>query len=94
MKTATAETSIRRYHALLADGEVTRIQAQILSVMETGKAYTRAELSQATGLMINTVTGRVYELVQDGRIEESPARHCGITGYTAKTVRLSVSEGA
>lgn len=94
MKTAVADTSIERYKAMVAEGEVTRVQAAILCKMEEGKEYTRAELSERSHLPINTVCGRVNELVKDDRLEESGVRKCSVTGYTAKTVRLAGADGA
>lgn len=90
-----AETSRVRYHELVATGDVSRQQAELLSYMQPGNDYTRAELSQITGLMINCVTGRVKELLDDGKLEEQDGekRRCGVTGYTAKVVRLSAEGG-
>jgi hypothetical protein len=97
-----AETSIDRYHALMAEGAVSRTQALILSMMDPAKDYTRAELSDLTKLMINCVTGRVDELIKEGHLEEIEyeldgekrkySRKCGITGFKAKVVRLPVAE--
>lgn len=93
MKTAMAKTSVDRYHELMVDGEVSRLQALILSMMDEGRDYTRAELSELTHLAINTVCGRVNELIKDMRLEECSARKCSITGFTAKVVCLPMAEG-
>lgn len=90
-----AETSRQRYHELVETGDVSRQQAELLSFMRAGKDYTRAELSRISGLMINAVTGRVNELLKDGKLEEQEdeKRRCNVTGYTAKVVRLSAEGG-
>lgn len=90
-----AETSRQRYHKLVETGDVSRQQAELMSFMSPGKDYTRAELSQISGLMINAVTGRVNELLQDGKLEEQDGekRKCSVTGYTAKVVRMSAEGG-
>jgi hypothetical protein len=97
--TATT-TSINRYHALMSEGDVSRHQALILSMMKNGRDYTRMELSALTRLPINAITGRVFELVKDDRLEEPQegaikvTRKCTVTGHTAKVVRLPVADGA
>lgn len=90
-----AETSRTRYHELVATGDLSRQQAELLSHMTPGKDYTRAELSRISGMMINVVTGRVNELIEAGKLEEQEGekRRCEVTGYTAKVVRLSAEGG-
>lgn len=89
MKTAVADTSIERYKALVAEGVVTRCQAAILHKLEEGTEYTRAEISEMTKLPINSVCGRVHELIHEvKRLEEGSKRACKVTGNTAHTVRL------
>lgn len=92
---AIAETSVARYHELLATGDVSRQQAELMAVMSPGQDYTRAELSSLARMMINCVTGRVAELIEDGKLEEQEGekRKCTVTGYTAKVVRLSAEGG-
>lgn len=90
-----AETSRQRYHELVETGDVSRQQVELMSFMRPGWDYTRAELSRISGLMINCVTPRVKELIDAGKLAEDPEekRKCGVTGYTAKVVRLSAEGG-
>ena len=64
-------------------------QAQdILSHIIPGYDYSRQELKQLTGLEINSVCGRVNELLKAGKLEQGEIRACNVTGRTIRSVRL------
>jgi len=88
MHTAVAHTSIRNYDRMRSSGELGRVQ---LVLMEAIGAYPRdyslQELAQATGLAINTVSGRVNELRQKGKLELGQSRACKVTGRNIRPVR-------
>ncbi|QEZ47203.1 helix-turn-helix domain-containing protein [Cupriavidus oxalaticus] len=88
MHTAVAHTSIRNYDRMRASGELGRVQQEIMDAIGAyPRDYSLQELAQATGLAINTVSGRVYELRAKGQLERAPARECRITGRTIRPVR-------
>lgn len=88
MHTAVAHTSIRNYDRMRSTGELGRVQQEIMEAIgDYPRDYSLQELSQATGLAINTVSGRVNELRQKGKLEQGPARACRITGRTIRPVR-------
>lgn len=75
-------TSRDAYRELQDTGKAGTQRAQILETMlKKPVSYTRSELSKATGLTINAVSGRVNEMIRDGVIVESTwTRQCNITG--------------
>lgn len=87
-----AETSIAAYNGLKDSGSLGKQKRQVLAAILPGARYTRSELSDITGLPINCVTGRVRELIDEGRLEDCVPRQCRITKHTAKTVRLPIAE--
>lgn len=96
MKTNMAQSSIDRYHQLMAEGGVSRQKALILSMLTPGKDYTRNEIQDLTKLTLHAVTGRVNALVSEGRLNEDEfeRRRCNITGSSVKVVRLAGADGA
>lgn len=96
MKTAVAQSSVDRYHQLMAEGGVSRQKALILSMLEPGRAYTRNEIADMTKLKLHAVTGRINALVSEGRLDEDEyeRRACSITGSSVKVVRLAGADGA
>lgn len=88
MHTAVAHTSIRNYDRMKKSGEIGRVQQEIMDAIGAyPRDYSLQELSQATGLAINTVSGRVNELRQKGKLELGPSRACKVTGRTIRPVR-------
>lgn len=85
------DTSMRAYRSLERSGKLSRQQCDVLEAMAaSGRAdMTRQELSEASGIPINAVCGRVHELLEGPFpfLEELPARRCGATGNTANPVR-------
>lgn len=68
MRTQVAETSLVAYQSLQAEKKLSAKQALIMGILACGRAMTRQELSHETGEPINSVTGRVNELLAAKRI--------------------------
>ncbi|AOZ06786.1 hypothetical protein [Cupriavidus malaysiensis] len=96
MHTAVADTSIRSYDRMRASGELGRIQQEIMEAIGVWpRDYSLQEICKATGLAINTVSGRVNELRQKlGQLEQAPARPCKVTGRTIRPVRRPHPQGS
>ena len=78
MHTAVAQTSIRNYHRMKTTGELGRVQQEIMDVIGAfPHDYSLQEIAQASGLAINTVSGRVNELRAKGQLEQGPSRASG-----------------
>lgn len=93
MRTDVSFTSIDAYRSMERSGALTRQQTAIVSVMARGRDYSLQELSAATGLPINVVSGRVFELKDSGALELAPKRRCSVTGRTVAPVRLPPVQG-
>lgn len=86
------DTSVSAYRTLAHSGELTKQQRQILQVIVSGaqRDWTRKEISEASGLPINCVCGRVNEMLNGpfGLLEEFAPRKCSVTKQTANPVRV------
>lgn len=92
MKTAVASTSIETYHDIRKDGTLTHQQKIIVDAILVGRNYSLQELVKATGLPINTISGRCNDLRHMGVLELGPTRPCGITGRQIHPVRLPAGD--
>lgn len=85
------DASMIAYRVLEWSGRMTRQQRLVMDFLAANlqRDYTRQELSQATGLAINVICGRVNELMQEpfGLIEEIGRRRCRVTGESANALR-------
>lgn len=94
MRTAVAETSLRAYREIEADGTLgaqsKTIMLAIHSAWSPGADFTLQELCVLTGLKINAVSGRVNELKtrHPKYLVECKQRLCTITGRTVTPVSL------
>jgi hypothetical protein len=87
MQTAVTHTSIRNYQRMKTTGELGRVQQEIMGVIGAWpRDYSLQEIAQASGLAINTVSGRVNELRKKGELEQGPSRPCKVTGRTIRPV--------
>lgn len=93
MRTAVASTSIATYHAIKRDGTVSARQAQILAAVKPGRDYTLQELVKLTGLPVNVVSGRCFELKDSGELVLANKRPCTVTGRTVAPVKLAAVQG-
>ena len=82
-----ATTSIDTYHDLKADGTLGKRQAEVMAAVQPGIDYSLQELVRLTGLPVNVISGRAFELRDMGRLELAPARTCSVTGRTVHPVR-------
>ena len=87
MKTAMASTSLDAYrsHSVAA---LTSGQRRVMESIRPGLDFTRAEIAHASGMALQSVCGRVNELVAAGVLEHGPRRICSRTGNPANPVRL------
>lgn len=92
--TNVASTSIETYHDLRDDGMLSRQQQIIVDAIAVGRSYSLQELVKATGLAINTVSGRCHELRERGVLELGPTRPCGVSGRSIHPVRLAATGDA
>jgi hypothetical protein len=91
--TAVTFTSINAYRSIERSGTLTRQQTTIVAMMARGRDYSLQELSAATGLPINVISGRVNELKALQHVQVAPQRHCSVTGRTINPVRLPAPIG-
>lgn len=87
MKTAMATTSLDAYrsHSVRA---LSAGQRRVMDVIRPGLDFTRSEIAHASGMSLQSVCGRVNELVAAGRLEHGPRRICSRTGNPSNPVRL------
>lgn len=84
----TNVTSIENYREARARGVTGRQHQRIVSLLELGGAWSRAEIADWLDLRLSSVCGRVNELQQAGRIETVDIRRCRITGKRVAVVRM------
>lgn len=89
MRTAVADTSVAAFYAL--GPKLGQQQHAIVAFLakHCHRDFTRAELAQATGLRLSSVTGRVNELVKVHLVVEGVRRPCSTTGIAAHTLRIA-----
>lgn len=93
----TAQTSLLAYQQMIASNQLSPARSAIVSALEEmGIPLTRWEISKYLEMSnskyhrINSVCGRVNELVKLGVIlEDGDTKKCSVTFNTAKTLRLS-----
>lgn len=93
MQTQVASTSIATYYAIKRDGTVSARQAQILAAVKPGRDYTLQELVKLTGLPVNVVSGRCFELKDSGALVLADKRTCTVTGRTVAPVKRPPVQG-
>jgi len=85
---AYKETSLLTYIGITNDGTATTMRGRVFKAIQSNPGYTRAELAQLTGIKINSLTGRVNELLQvNDAIYEKPMRQCNVTGRLAHPLK-------
>lgn len=87
MKTDVRDTSRQAYAELNATGVTSAKQIEILNVMAYGRDYSLSELGKMTGMEKSSVSGRVHELKEMGKVVESRKRACKVTGKTITAVK-------
>ncbi len=92
MKTDMASTSIDAYHAMGPRLGVQQRQIVAFLAKRCERDWTRCEISEATGLRLSSVCGRMKELTLLQVIQELPRRACRCTGRAAHPVRLAPAQ--
>jgi len=91
MKTAMASTSLDAYRSHTVR-DLSEGQARVMAAVRPRVDFTRAELAKASGMPLQSVCGRVNELVSAGELEHGPRRLCSVTGNAANPVRLPAKQ--
>lgn len=81
--------SIDAYHEHLKSGKALKQWQKIYAAMKLYKPLTRSELSDATGIRLSSVCGRVNELIEAGLVVEHERRKCTVTGRAAHPVGIA-----
>lgn len=82
-----ADTSLDAYRSHSVR-DLSAGQARVMACIRPGLDFTRAEIAHASGMALQSVCGRVNELVSAGRLEDAPRRLCSRTGNASRPVRL------
>jgi len=72
------DTSLKAYDSI--SHRINPQQKLILKTVQSRKDMTRQEISKATGLPINVVSGRCTEMRDYGCLDELRKRKCRVTG--------------
>lgn len=90
MKTNVSPSSIQTYHGVVIP-MAPRVQTLILRVMARRNGWwSRKQIAKHGNLEINTVCGRVNELIEAGHlIESDELMRCPITGRAVSMVRIN-----
>lgn len=81
------QTSWEAYQEVLRGGVAKTQAAQVLQTMNfITTDLTRAELAQSCDLPINSICGRVSELIKAEVVYVSGVRPCSVTGRKAETL--------
>jgi len=92
MKTAVQETSLSAYADIKP--ELPDRQRQVFDCIRNHDTpMTNTEISNITGIPINAVVPRVFELRQLGMITFAGKRPCGITGKLCMTWKPAGEQG-
>ena len=88
-----ADTSIDAYRAHTAR-DLSEGQRRVMAAIRVtcGLDFTRAEISESTGMPLQSVCPRVNELIAAKVLEHGPRRLCSITSNPANPVRLPVKQ--
>jgi predicted transcriptional regulator len=88
MKTSVTASSLAAYDAIV--GVITQEkEREIVEVMKSGRAFTRREVSNITGMETSSVSARVNHLIFIGVIEVSGHIRCPITKKLVEAIRLA-----
>lgn len=90
MKTKVNRTSIANHQKNLQGRVYQPLQAVIISALKRKRRpMTRSELAIATGLAINSVCGRVHDLIDGKALKAVGTQKCSITGRNVEGVFLA-----
>lgn len=69
MRTAVAGTSLEAFRSLQSERKLQPMQQKILDAVADGRAYTRKQLRDITGMELSSVCGRVNSMMESGLLE-------------------------
>lgn len=92
MNTNVRDTSRETYDELKRHNKLTPMQYVIFNAVYRHGDLTRSELSDITGLPINTVCGRANELLKKGVLVDEITRKCRSTGRNVHTLTLNQNQ--
>lgn len=98
MRTAVAQTSLRAYREIEAEGKLGAQERRILTALHgawsPGRDWSLQEIVRLTHIPINAVSGRVNGLKNTAPryLVETEKRRCSVTGRTVMPVTLRQPE--
>ena len=81
-------TSWQAYQDILRGGVANTQAEQVLQVINWHEGLTRAEVAKVTDMRINSVCGRVNELLSSEVIYVSGTRKCSVTGRVVEELKV------
>ncbi len=88
MKTNVTDTSIQAYKELKEEGGLNKQYGKILDVMSRGRDYSLQELVKLTGLQINVISARVFEMKEKRTLVVAQKRRCSISKRLINALKL------
>lgn len=88
MQIAQTETARDSYRTLQRDRKLQPMQERILACFASGRAYTRKQLRDLTGMELSSVCGRVNSLIAAGLLEVLGESRDPATGKPQELVGL------
>ena len=90
MKTKVRNTSLGAYFYIRGNGTDLNQKGKIINeLFVAGKALTRAEISERSGIRLNAVCGRINELINADYVTELGIRLCSVTNFSAHSISLT-----
>ncbi len=89
MKTKMKSTSLDAYFYIRNNGAILNQSGILFAYLKKTKPKTRNEISNATGIAINAVCGRINKMIKDGWLNEYERRPCKITNIAAHPVGVA-----
>ena len=89
MTSIMRDTSLIAYQELLDSGKINAQERVILDAVGSGADYSLQEIVLRSGLPINAVSGRCFDLKKKGLLEEGERRKCRVTQRTIRPVRVA-----
>ncbi|MCK5132725.1 MAG: hypothetical protein KAR40_11305 [Candidatus Sabulitectum sp.] len=83
-------TSMMAFIGINDDGTAKNLRGQVYRAISDHPNQTRKELSHITGISINSLCGRIHELLTGGAVYESSPRRCAATGRQAAPLSIMV----
>lgn len=82
------QNSMLAYIGIQQNGKAKSMRGKVYQAIFHNPGMTRAELANNTSISINSICGRVRELLDCGAITEGESKECSITGNTAATLNV------